>query len=220
MRSTPRALGGFAAVTVALSAVTACTTDAPVPGRGTDAPGRPGTTVTRIAFTEELPREDDPSVTAHKKVEVFAEHRADSVSRLRFVIASEERRAEERLWDSGRPGTITVRDWQSCTSTEEPTPAPHPDSLDVVLGQYFGPRGIPPEAKKVPGGGSRWETPTGMMVLAYTDLGGPYPHRIVQVKGPDGSVGSTIGDTRADAHPSFPGWRTGWPDCRPDSGTS
>ncbi|GEB56512.1 hypothetical protein [Streptomyces gardneri] len=208
------ALAGGAAVTVAVAAVTVGTADA---GRSAGDDGRAGASVTRIEFTEAVPLETDPSVTTNRRVEMFAEHRGDAVSRLRFVITFEGRTAEERLWRADRPESITSRNWESCTTGDEPTPAPKPDGLDVILRGYFGPREIPRDAKKVAGGANRWETPMGMMRMTYTDLGGPYPHRIVEIKGPDGSIGSTISGTRTSEHPAFPDWRPDWRSCRPSA---
>lgn len=211
------ALAGCVAVTATIVAVTVGASD--VEGSaGDDRPTE--ASVARIEFTEAVPLDADQSVMSSRKVEMFAEHRGDAVSRLHFVITLDGRVAEERLWRADRPGSITARNWQSCTTAEEPTPAPRPDSLDVILRGYFGPRDVPRDAKKVAGGGSRWETPTGMMIMAYTDLGGPYPDRIVEIKGPDGSVGSTISGTRVSEHSALPEWRAGWPACRPSTGAS
>ncbi|MER5711822.1 hypothetical protein AB0B13_29885 [Streptomyces sp. NPDC042898] len=40
---------------------------------------------------------------SHRKVEMFAEHRGDAVSTLRFVVTIDGRVAEERLWRADRP---------------------------------------------------------------------------------------------------------------------
>ncbi|CUM39102.1 hypothetical protein BN2537_7169 [Streptomyces venezuelae] len=77
------------------------------------------------------------------------------MSRLRFVITFEGRTAEERLWRADLPESITSRNGESCTTGDEPTPAPKPDGPDgpdVILRGYFGPREIPRDAKKVTGG--------------------------------------------------------------------
>ncbi|MBT2441556.1 hypothetical protein J7E93_15820 [Streptomyces sp. ISL-36] len=88
----------------------------------------------------------------------------------------------------------------------------------MILRGYFGPPDVPRDARKVAGGRSRWETPTGMMLMTYTDLGGPYPDRVVEIRGPDGSIGSTISDTRISDHSALPEWREGWQRCRPAAG--
>ncbi|MDV5147766.1 hypothetical protein R1T08_27255 [Streptomyces sp. SBC-4] len=217
MKPVRMALAGCVAVAATIVAATAGAPDA---GGSSGDDGRAGKAVTRIEFTEAAPLDADQSVTTHRKVEMYAEHRGDAVSRLHFVITFDGRLAEERTWRADRPESITLRNWESCTAGEEATPDPKPDSLDVILRNYFGPREVPHDAKKTAGGASRWETPTGMMLMAYTDLGGPYPHRIVEIKGPDGSVGSTISGTRMSEHPTFPGPRAGWQTCRPVSGAS
>ncbi|MEU7070996.1 hypothetical protein AB0B30_21385 [Streptomyces narbonensis] len=215
MRHVRMALAGCAAVAATIVAVTVGT-----PGAGGSAgdDGRAGAAVTRIEFTEAAPLDTDQSVTTNRKVEMYAEHRGDAVSRLHFVITFEGRLAEERVWRADSPESITLRNWESCTAGKEATPTPRPDSLDVILTGYFGPREVPRDATRIAGGANRWETPTGMMLMTYTDLGGRYPHRIVEVKGPDGSLGSTISGTRMSEHPGFPEWRTGWQDCRPSAG--
>ncbi|MGW7429318.1 hypothetical protein ACWGIN_07185 [Streptomyces sp. NPDC054861] len=211
------ALAGCAAVSAIVVAVTFGTSDA---GRkaGEEAPAT--ASVARIEFTEAVPLQTDPSVTADRKVEMYAEHRGDAVDTLHFVVTIDGRLAEERLWRADRPGSITARNWGTCTTVDEPTPAPEPDSLDVILRRYFGPPDVPRDAKKVAGGASRWETPTGMMLMTYTDLGGPYPDRVVEIRGPDGSIGSTISATRLSDHPALPTWRAGWRTCRPSAGAS
>lgn len=213
------ALAGCAAVA---ATIVAATVGAPDAGGNAADDGRAGAeagaAVTRIEFTEAAPMDADQSVTTHRRVEMYAEHRGDAVSRLRFVITFEGRLTEERLWSADRPESITLRNRESCTTGDEATPAPKPDSLDVILTGYFGPREVPREAKKIAGGASRWETPTGMMLMTYTDLGGTYPHRIVEIKGPDGSIGSTISGTRTSEHPTFPDWKPGWQNCRPSTG--
>lgn len=213
------ALAGCAAVA---ATIVAATVGAPDAGGSSGDDGRArakaGAAVTRIEFTEAAPLDADQSVTAHRKVEMYAEHRGDAVSRLHFVITFEGRLAEERVWRADRPESITSRNWESCTTGEEATPTPKPDSLDVILTGYFGPREVPREAKRIAGGAHRWETPTGMMLMTYTDLGGPYPHRTVEIKGPDGSIGSTISGTRVSENPAFPGWKPGWQTCRPSAG--
>jgi hypothetical protein len=212
------ALAGCAAVTATVVAVTV---GAPHVGRSAgDESGRTEASVARIEFTEAVARDTDQSVTEKRKVEMFAAHRGDAVTRLHFVITLDGRIAEERLWRADRPETITARNWASCTTMDEPTPAPKPDSLAVILRAYFGPPDVPRDAKKVAGGASRWETPTGMMRMTYTDLGGPYPDRIVEIKGPDGSIGSTISGTRVSEHSALPKWRAGWSTCSPSTGAS
>lgn len=211
------ALAGCVAVA---ATIVAATVGAPDAGGSSGDDGRAGKAVTRIEFTEAAPLDADQSVTTHRKVEMYAEHQGDAVSRLHFVITVDGRLAEERVWRADRPESISLRTWESCTTGEEATPDPKPDSLDVILRNYFGPPEVPRDAKKAAGGASRWETPTGMMLMAYTDLGGPYPHRIVEIKEPDGSIGSTISGTRMSEHPAFPGWRAGWQTCRPATGAS
>ncbi|MEU2242798.1 hypothetical protein ABZ572_25690 [Streptomyces sp. NPDC018338] len=222
MKRHAKVLAGCVAVTAAVVAVVLGLPDAERKAgaaAGDDVGGtRAGASVARIQFTEAAPLDADQSVMSHRKVEMFAEHRGDEVSTLRFVVTIDGRVAEERLWRADRPGSITARNWDSCTTADEPTPAPEPDSLDVILRGYFGPREVPRDAEKDAGGASRWETPTGMMLMAYTDLGGPYPDRVVEIKGPDGSIGSTISGTRISDHPSLPEWRAGWQECRPAPG--
>ncbi|MFF8835985.1 hypothetical protein [Streptomyces sp. NPDC015130] len=219
MRHVRIAVAGGAAVAATIVAVAVGAPDAGGSARDDGRAGAgPGAAVTRIEFTEAAPSDADQSVTTNRTVEMYAEHRGDAVSRLRFVITFEGRLAEERVWSADRPESITSRNWASCTTGEEATPAPRPDSLEVILTGYFGPREIPRDAKRTASGAHRWETPTGMMLMTYTDLGGAYPHRIVEIKGPDGSVGSTISGTRTSDRSSFPDWRTGWRSCRPSTG--
>ncbi|MGW1008733.1 hypothetical protein ACWD4X_01610 [Streptomyces termitum] len=219
MRRLWAALTGGAAVAATIVAATLGASE-PAKDAGGAGSDRSGTSVARVEFVETAPLDTDPSLTGKRKVELFAEHRGDAVHRLRFLVTLDGRVAEERLWRADRPDTMAVRDWGSCTSVEEAVPDPRPDSLRKILDEYFGPADIPAGASRLPDGTRRWETPTGMMRVSYTDLGGAYPHRIVEIKGPDGSVGSTISDTRLGEHPSLPAWRADWPSCRPSAPAS
>jgi hypothetical protein len=51
------------------------------------------------------------------------------VTGLHFVITLDGRIAEERLWRADRPASLTIRDWATCTTMDEPTPAPKPESI-------------------------------------------------------------------------------------------
>ncbi|MFF6789369.1 hypothetical protein ACFY9C_09855 [Streptomyces filamentosus] len=209
------ALMGSAAVAATIVAATLGASET-TEGKGDSESGRPdAASISLIEFMETVPLGSDPSSAVNRKVQLFAEHRGDVVNRLRFLVTFDGQVAEERLWQADRSEFMAVRNWESCMSTDEPVPAPRPDSLKVILDEYFGPAAVPPEAKKLTDGTSRWETSTGMMRMAYTDLGGPYPDRIVEIKGPDGSVGSTINGTRLEKYPALPSWRADWPSCLP-----
>lgn len=186
------------------------------------APGNKHTeaTISRVQFNETTLVDTEESGLANRHVDIFAEHRADAVSKVRFVTTTEGRVVEERLWDSDRPESITVRNWYTCQTTDETTPTPRPDSLNLIATQYFGPRSVPDNAEKSAQGVASWETPAGMMTTKYTDNGGAYPDRVVEIKGPSGQVGSTIRDTSIRDASAFPGWRKGWETCRPMDGSA
>ncbi|BBC35931.1 hypothetical protein SGFS_072250 [Streptomyces graminofaciens] len=181
---------------------------------------RTGAAFTHIQFDETTLVDTEESGSADRHVDIFAEHRSDAVSRARFVTTSEGRVLEERLWDSDHPESMTVRNWDTCQAVDEATPDPRPDSLDLIVTQYFGPRAVPDDAEKLAHGVARWEIPAGMMTTEYTDKGGTYPDRVVEIKGPNGEVGSTIRDTSVRDTSALPGWRKGWESCRPVDGSS
>ncbi|MET8977680.1 hypothetical protein ABZX85_18885 [Streptomyces sp. NPDC004539] len=169
--------------------------------------------VTLIEFSETTLL-DEPEPTT-RQVDIFAEHRADAVRALRFVITVDGVVAEERLWVTSHPEKIAVRDWAHCRASEEPTPPPIPDSLDVITSELFGPSTVPPTAEKQSAGGATWETTTGLMTVAYTDNGGSYPDRTIEIKGPGGEIGTTIRNTGMSDSAAFPEWRAEWRTCRP-----
>jgi hypothetical protein len=212
MKRTWAALVGAVAVTGAVIAVI----DAADPDGGRD--NRTAATVTHIGFSEAAPLDPDQSVTNSRQVNIFAAHRADAVSTLRFVITANGKVTEERLWHADRPDVITVRNWDVCETVEETTPPPRPDSLKVIVNELFGPPSVPVGAKKSAGGATTWETAAGLMRTKYTDNGGPYPDRVVEIKGPDGSSGSTIQNTKISGAAALPDWRDGWQECRPAAG--
>ncbi|MGW2561086.1 hypothetical protein ACWCXB_17915 [Streptomyces sp. NPDC001514] len=211
------ALAGAAATTAAVVVITnPGAPDAPDAGRRTGTES----TVTLIGFKEVARLDPTGSMTATRQVDIYAEHRADAVSTLRFVITTEGRVTEERLWEAEHPDSITVRNWDSCSTTSEPTPAPRPDSLEVIVTELFGPDSVPPGAKKAPGGATSWVSTAGLVTTKYTDNGGPYPDRVVEIKGPDGSIGSVIDHSRISHAAALPEWRDGWQTCRPTAGSA
>ncbi|WP_411081863.1 hypothetical protein [Streptomyces sp. cmx-18-6] len=178
---------------------------------------RRGTTaeVTRIAFTEQAHAPKGSPADPPVRIAMYARHAGDVVDELHFRITSAGKLVEERRWVAGSPDAIAVRNWVSCGTSQEETPPPRPDSLKVVVRELFGPPTVPEEAREAANGTKRWETSAGMITTDYTDLGGAFPDRRIQIKGPDGTVGSTIGDTEVAPADALPGWRPGWEKCAP-----
>ncbi|MEU3605305.1 hypothetical protein AB0E83_07565 [Streptomyces sp. NPDC035033] len=170
---------------------------------------------TRIAFDEAVLIGPAGDGTAARHVEMHVEHLDGAVRTLRVVTTSAGKVTEERLWEAGRPETITVRDWRSCRAVTEETPQPRPSRVDVITDELFGPVAVPPAARREPDGTRRWSTTAGLVTTAYADAGGRYPDRRVTIKGPDGQIGSVITGTRLDRAGALPAWRPGWQDCRP-----
>ncbi|MBD0710047.1 hypothetical protein BU197_17165 [Streptomyces sp. CBMA291] len=209
-------LSGAAAVLVAAAAtvITRSAQDAP-PAAVPPPAASPAAAVTRIAFDEAAMMDPARPGTTHRRIEMYAEHRGEAVTSLRFLITTTGKLTEERLWEAARPETITVRDWTSCRTADERVPDPRPDRLDVITTELFGPAAVPGEAKAGPGGTRQWTTSAGLITSTFTDGGGPYPDRTVRIAGPDGQVGSVIDHTLVGPATALPGWHQDWKNCAP-----
>ncbi|MGW1207998.1 hypothetical protein [Streptomyces cyaneofuscatus] len=171
--------------------------------------------VTRISFSEQSPAPTGSPAAPSLRIAMYARHAGDAVGELRFRITGAGKLLEERRWVAEHPETITVRNWLSCGTSQEGTPPPRPDSLKVVVGELFGPPSVPGNARASSDGTKRWATSAGMITTTYTDLGGEFPDRRIEIKGPDGSVGSRIADTEIAPADALPGWQPGWEKCTP-----
>lgn len=171
--------------------------------------------VTRIAFSEQAQAPSGSPSAPSVRIAMYAHHTGDAVGELRFRITSAGKLVEERRWVADSPDAITVRNWLSCATSQEGTPPPRPDSLKVVVRELFGPPSVPENARDSTDGAKRWTTSAGMITTDYTDLGGQFPDRKIEIKGPDGNVGSTIGDTEIAPADALPGWHPGWEKCTP-----
>ncbi|MFD8975153.1 hypothetical protein [Streptomyces sp. NPDC059593] len=140
MKRRAKALAGCAAVTAAVVAVVLGLPDTERnagAAAGADAADtRAGASVAHIQFTEAAPLDADQSVMSHRKVEMFAEHRGDEVSTLRFVVTIDGRVAEERLWRADRPGSIAVSAVRTricfpagSATTGSASPRPRPETV-------------------------------------------------------------------------------------------
>lgn len=209
---------GAALLSGAVLAVGAATFAAGLVGTGSQEPEKrrsADSKVTRIAFSERSHAPAGSSATPPLRIAMYAHHTGDAIGELRFHITAAGRLVEERRWVAGDSGSITVRNWISCRASQEKTPPPTPNDLKVVVRELFGPPTVPEVAEKSSDGTKRWEVSSGMITTNYTDLGGAFPDRRIEIKGPDGVVGSTISDTEVASAGELPGWRPGWRNCTP-----
>ncbi|MFI9625314.1 hypothetical protein [Streptomyces sp. NPDC052042] len=196
--------------TLLAAACTACST---ADEGGGDAPG-----VTRIAFSESATfsatglSEEDP---APRDIVVFAAHKGDKVSRLRFLTSSADQPLEERYWTADSPESVKIRDWTSCKEISDAMPPPTPSTPESVTEQFFGPSRIPGDARRNGDGEYTWSTTESLVTTEYTDHGGDFPDRTVKIIGPTGELAGTIQNGKVGDVREFPGWRDDWKTCAP-----
>jgi hypothetical protein len=95
-------------------------------------------------------------------------------------------------------------------------PAPLPESLAMVLEEYFGPRTAPPANTASADGSVTWEVSVDELVTKrFIDNGTGYPaSRTIQIDF-DGITGITITRGSIEEAGDTPAWAPGWDSCKP-----
>lgn len=168
--------------------------------------------VTVIGFTE---TSNEPGGhRLEQDVRIHIAHDEQHVKSMRFATRIEGAVVEERLWDAAEPETITIRTWQDCRQTAGEMPAPRPETLDVVLQEYFGPRTVPATHTTSGDGSVTWQVRMDAVATkTFTDDGTEYPaSRTVRI-GSGSAFGTTITRGFIDNAEVMPAWAPGWDSC-------
>src|SRR5688572_25460704 len=117
--------------------------------------GNPGGEFTLLSFIETSQEPGDTPI--ERIVKIHIAHDKGRLKRMRFSSHIEGVLIDERLWDAAKPGAIKIRTWLDCEQADGEMPTPLPESLEMVLEEYFGPRTAPAAHTTSTDGSATWE---------------------------------------------------------------